>query len=619
MLAERRIQRLPTRLANQIAAGEVVERPASVIKELVENSLDAGATQIDVSIERGGVQRMVVSDNGRGIHPDDLPLALARHATSKLSRTEDLAAITSLGFRGEALASIASVARLTLSSRRADQASAWQARAEGADMAVQLQPAALAVGTRVDVADLFFNTPARRRFLRSEATEFAHIDDVIRRQALAHPQVAFTLRHNGKVLRQWRVAGDARVALAERAQLLFGRSAWLGAQAVETCVDGVRVYGWVADPAHARLQADTQFVFVNGRAVRDRVLAHALREGYADALQTGQAPVYAIFIELAPELVDVNVHPTKHEVRFRHARWMHDLLTGAVREALRLRSSAAGDDDAHAPVPPAAGAASFRSAGFGAASGDDLPASGVSRYAHPATSGARAPAGIASTAIPSVAEAWAFYGATPAVAGQQGTSGGSAADGAAKAAAPWPTEAESGVQAPPMPQRASVPAAERAPARTPAGPDRSGLLPVAADRVLFIHGEQLYLLRQRAVLARWLSQGWWQAEGRGARPLVFPQVLTLPADLPVAALARLGFVVDAGLLKQAPALLRDADFSRLLPLLYDETPFDAALHYLLADRPLFWLARALAMQPALLADPALAKPLDAAFWSGVWP
>lgn len=613
MLAERRIQRLSTRLANQIAAGEVVERPASVIKELVENSLDAGATQIDISIERGGVQRMVVSDNGGGIHPDDLPLALARHATSKLSRSEDLAAITSLGFRGEALASIASVARLTLSSRRADQASAWQARAEGADMAVQLQPAALAIGTRVEVADLFFNTPARRRFLRSEATEFAHIDDVIRRQALAHPQVAFTLRHNGKVLRQWRVAGDARVALAERAQLLFGRSAWLGAQAVETCVDGVRVYGWVADPAHARLQADTQFVFVNGRAVRDRVLAHALREGYADALQTGQAPVYAIFIELAPELVDVNVHPTKHEVRFRHARWMHDLLTGAVREALRLRS-------AMSPANEASRQSSMQVTGaaevVGVAAVDERAASG-------------APAGGAGRSSPapvlSVAEAWAFYGAAPALPGNEVRPASGHGPGRSQAGTGLPSGTDVSLdttcaeRAPTDPAPASWPASGPASARAPATSAHSDLQPVAADRVLCLHNGMPVLLRQRACLARWLTRGWWQAEGRGAKPLLFPLSVTLPADLPVAALARLGFVVEAGLLKQAPALLRDADFARLLPALYDEMPFDAALNYLLADRPLFWLARALAMQPDLLADAALARPLDAAFWSGVWP
>lgn len=344
-----RIEILSPRLANQIAAGEVVERPASVIKELLENALDAGATRIDIDVERGGVQLLRITDNGHGIHPDDLPLALARHATSKIKTLDDLAAVMSLGFRGEALASIASVSRLTLISRQRDQDNAWLAFAEGAGMQVEVRPAALDVGTRVEVRDLFFNTPARRRFLRSENTEFAHIDETVRRVALARPDVAVRLTHNGKTVRNFRIA-DGKEGLAERVSAVLGRSFLVTAAEAEQQIEQQRILGWVGHPEQHRAQADGQYVFVNGRAIRDRVVNHAIRSAYEESLPKGRAPCWALFIEMPAELVDVNVHPTKHEVRFRHARWMHDWITQTVRESLQRLPETVAQPVSNAPV-----------------------------------------------------------------------------------------------------------------------------------------------------------------------------------------------------------------------------------------------------------------------------
>ncbi len=325
-----RIAVLPTRLANQIAAGEVVERPASVIKELIENSLDAGASRIDLDIEHAGIRRLTLSDNGCGIHRDDLALALARHATSKIQSSDDLAAIRSLGFRGEALASIASVARLTLTSRTREADSAWSAFADGADMAVKLQPAALTQGTRVDVCDLFFNTPARRRFLRSESTETFHIEDVVKRAALSSPSCGFYLRQNGKPWRQWRACKTS----GERVAQVLGETSARQFIAFTHTIENVTVSGFLAAPEAHRAQTDQQFVFINGRAIRDRVVQHAIRAGYAQSIPDGRAPAYVVYIELPASDIDVNVHPTKHEVRFRQARWMHDLLTAIVAQSL---------------------------------------------------------------------------------------------------------------------------------------------------------------------------------------------------------------------------------------------------------------------------------------------
>lgn len=322
-----RIQLLSPRLANQIAAGEVVERPASVIKEILENSLDAGSNKIDVEVEQGGVKLMRIRDNGSGIEKDDLALALSRHATSKIKVLEDLEAVGSLGFRGEALASISSVSRLTLTSRQEEQSNAWQVQTEGRDMQAQLEPAAHPQGTTVEVKDLFFNTPARRKFLKTEKTEFRHLDEVVKRLALSRFDVAFQLRHNGKVIHQLRQA-DSELEQERRVASICGSAFIDNALKADVVAEasGLRLWGWVGLPTFSRSQADLQYFFVNGRMIRDKVVTHAVRQAYADVLYHGRHPAYVLYLELDPALVDVNVHPTKHEVRFRESRLVHDFL-----------------------------------------------------------------------------------------------------------------------------------------------------------------------------------------------------------------------------------------------------------------------------------------------------
>nr|WP_319527228.1 DNA mismatch repair endonuclease MutL [Pseudomonas laurentiana] len=333
MSTSARIELLSPRLANQIAAGEVVERPASVIKELLENSLDSGARRIDVEVEQGGVKLLRVRDDGSGISADDLPLALARHATSKIRDLEDLERVMSLGFRGEALASISSVARLTLTSRTRDADQAWQVETEGRDMAPRVQPAAHPVGTSVEVRDLFFNTPARRKFLKTEKTEFDHLQEVIKRLALARFDVAFHLRHNGKTLLSLHEANDD-VARARRVAAVCGPAFLEQALPIEIERNGLHLWGWVGLPTFSRSQADLQYFFVNGRAVRDKLVAHAVRQAYRDVLFNGRHPTFVLFFEVDPTGVDVNVHPTKHEVRFRDGRMVHDFLYGTLHRAL---------------------------------------------------------------------------------------------------------------------------------------------------------------------------------------------------------------------------------------------------------------------------------------------
>ncbi len=328
-----RIQLLSPRLANQIAAGEVVERPASVAKELLENSLDAGSRRIDVEVEQGGIKLLRVRDDGRGIPADDLPLALARHATSKIRELEDLERVMSLGFRGEALASISSVARLTMTSRTADAGEAWQVETEGRDMQPRVQPAAHPVGTSVEVRDLFFNTPARRKFLRAEKTEFDHLQEVIKRLALARFDVAFHLRHNGKTIFALHEARD-ELARARRVGAVCGQAFLEQALPIEVERNGLHLWGWVGLPTFSRSQPDLQYFYVNGRMVRDKLVAHAVRQAYRDVLYNGRHPTFVLFFEVDPAVVDVNVHPTKHEVRFRDSRMVHDFLYGTLHRAL---------------------------------------------------------------------------------------------------------------------------------------------------------------------------------------------------------------------------------------------------------------------------------------------
>lgn len=323
---------LSPQLANQIAAGEVVERPASVVKELVENSLDAGATRIDIDIERGGEKLIRIRDNGCGISKDELILALARHATSKIATLDDLEAIMSMGFRGEALASISSVSRLTLTSKPADQTEAWQSYAEGRDMEVIVKPAAHPNGTTVEVLDLFYNTPARRKFMRTEKTEFGHIDEIVRRIALSRPDVAINLTNNGKLVKQYRAAHD-EAQQERRLGTICGTGFMQGALALSWEHSDLAIKGWVVSPSMTS-GSETQYCYVNGRMMRDRLINHAIRQAYEGHLDENQQPAYVLYLTIDPKQVDVNVHPAKHEVRFHQARLVHDFIYQAVRTVL---------------------------------------------------------------------------------------------------------------------------------------------------------------------------------------------------------------------------------------------------------------------------------------------
>ena len=343
----RAIKKLSPRLANQIAAGEVVERPASVIKELLENSVDAGASQLDVDIEAGGVKLMRVKDNGSGIAKEDLPLALSRHATSKIYQLDDLEAVASLGFRGEALASISSVARLKLTSYTGNDESAWSVLAEGRDMEAKVAPAAHPQGTSVEVRDLFFNTPARRKFLRTEKTEFNRVEETIKRMALSRFELGFSLKHNGRVIHNWRPA-NSRPEQERRVAQICGPAFMENAVFIEMERAGLTLWGWVALPTFSRSQADLQHFYVNGRAIKDRLVAHGIKQAYQDVLYHGRHPAYVLYLELDPANVDVNVHPTKHEVRFRDGRLVHDFLFSSLHKALadvRPSSSVGGGSD----------------------------------------------------------------------------------------------------------------------------------------------------------------------------------------------------------------------------------------------------------------------------------
>ncbi len=328
-----RIALLDNRVANQIAAGEVVERPASVVKELLENSIDSGASRIEVDIERGGARLIRVTDNGKGIHQDDLALALTRHATSKIRSTQDLAQICSLGFRGEALASISSVSRLTLTSRMHDVELAWQAVAHGRDMAVDVQPAAAAAGTRIEVADLFFNTPARQKFLRTEKTEFWHIEEVFKQHALANFGLSFMLKHNGKVVKRAPACGDKNAQI-KRIATICGKPFADNAIAFECQHELLSIHGWLGHPSFHRSESDIQYVFINHRPVKDKTLNHAIRQAYEGMLPPGRMATYVVYLTVNPAKVDVNVHPTKHEVRFEEQRLIHDLLAKSMQDAL---------------------------------------------------------------------------------------------------------------------------------------------------------------------------------------------------------------------------------------------------------------------------------------------
>ncbi|RLV61318.1 DNA mismatch repair endonuclease MutL [Parashewanella curva] len=338
------IQILPPQLANQIAAGEVVERPASVVKELVENCLDAGASRVDIEIEKGGAKLIRIRDNGCGIAKEQLELALARHATSKVTTLDDLEAIMSFGFRGEALASISSVARLTLTSKTEEQSEAWQAYAEGSQMAVKVIPAAHPVGTTIEVHDLFFNTPARRRFLKSDKTEFTHIDEWLKRMALVRSDIHFTLQHNGKMVRNYRPASNESQYIKRLGQVASNRFAE-HAVAVDCEHDGMRLRGYLQSPTVPEPSLNMHYFYVNGRYVRDRLVNHAVRQAFGE-LSVELQPNYVLQFDLDPHQVDVNVHPAKHEVRFHQSRYVHDFILQALQSALsQLAEPIELDDD----------------------------------------------------------------------------------------------------------------------------------------------------------------------------------------------------------------------------------------------------------------------------------
>ncbi|MFM5844587.1 DNA mismatch repair endonuclease MutL [Aeromonas sanarellii] len=548
------IRILPPILANQIAAGEVVERPSSVVKELVENSLDAGADRVEIDIDKGGAKLIRIRDNGCGVARDELVLALSRHATSKVATLDDLEGISSLGFRGEALASISSVARLTFTSRTAEQAEAWQAQAEGREMSVTVKPAAHPVGTTVEVVDLFFNTPARRKFMRSEKTEFAHIDELVRRIALSRFDVTLILRHNGKVVRQYKAANT--VAEQERRLAAVCGSPFMHhALAVSSEHSDVRLWGWLATPAGARPQNDLQYTYVNGRMMRDKLINHAIRQAYDELLPADRFASYVLYIELDPRQVDVNVHPAKHEVRFHQARLIHDFIFQALFTALRRE-------------------------GVGAATEEPLAETLVELPGSP------------EVTYPGQAPRTEWYGAEHSYrAPAQTRDAGAVREGGGGRGGNY--------QPPEPPSRAAMRGMgallttlpEVATPEPLSGTESPAMSPVAARsgewRALTLV-EQAYLLLERSgqlallslvraerlLLRHWLLDAWGQ--GLAAQPLLLPVSFKLPKHLVALVearerlLKRMGLELKSGgrdtmILTRVPALLRQTDLVRLLP------------------------------------------------------
>ena len=417
------IRQLPDQLINQIAAGEVVERPASVVKELLENSLDAGARRVEIELESGGVRLIRVRDDGCGIPRDELELALSRHATSKIASLDDLECVASLGFRGEALPSIASVSRLALSSRAAAAEAAWQLAPAAPGGGHELRPVAQPAGTLVEVRDLFFNVPARRKFLRTERTEFGHVEQLIKRLALGRFDVEFRLAHNGRQLARWPAADGAEQRL-RRLREVCGAAFVEAAFELSREAAGLSLGGWIAQPTFSRSQADMQHFYVNGRAVRDRLIAHAVKQAYGDVLYHGRQPAFALYLNLDPALVDANVHPAKSEVRFRDGRLVHDFIYRTLHEALaEIRPAAAGE--ALAGEATAADVASNSAAGAASPGNADAPAGFGAQAAMPLAAGggsaggaggsfARRGAGVGESGADYVALSAAFAGVAAA-------------------------------------------------------------------------------------------------------------------------------------------------------------------------------------------------------------
>lgn len=339
----KRIHQMPHQLINQIAAGEVVERPSSVIKELLENSLDAGSNKIEIDVEQGGTKLIRIVDNGSGIHKDDMALALSRHATSKIRNLDDLEHVGSLGFRGEAIPSIASISRLVISSAIENE-TGWQVIGDGSDKEIEQKPVAHKTGTTIEVRDLFFNVPARRKFLKTEKTEFKHLDDIVKKIALSRFDLSLTLTNNRKAMRHYRAASD-QMGQEKRIAEICGKSFIEQSVFIEHEAAGLKIWGWIALPTFSRSQADLQYFYVNGRMVKDRIVTHAVRQAYQDVLFHGRHPAYILYFELDPVLVDVNAHPTKSEVRFRESRSVHDFLYRAIHDAIAKVKPVSSEED----------------------------------------------------------------------------------------------------------------------------------------------------------------------------------------------------------------------------------------------------------------------------------
>ncbi len=539
------IRILPPILANQIAAGEVVERPSSVVKELVENSLDAGADRVEIDIDKGGAKLIRIRDNGCGVAKEELVLALSRHATSKVATLDDLEGINSLGFRGEALASISSVSRLTFTSRTAEQSEAWQAEAQGREMSVTIKPAAHPVGTTVEVVDLFFNTPARRKFMRSEKTEFAHIDELVRRIALSRFDATLILRHNGKVVRQYKGANTVPEQ-ERRLAAVCGTPFMHHALAVESEHSDVRLWGWLATPEGARPQNDLQYTYVNGRMMRDKLINHAIRQAYDELLPPDRFAAYVLYIELDPRQVDVNVHPAKHEVRFHQARLVHDFIFQALFTALRRE----GVSTAHQEEPLAETLV-------------ELPVSPQIEY-------------------PGQAPRPEWYGAEHSYrAPAQVREGGAARASNYQPPEPPGREAMRGMGS----LLTTLPIATATvaePDTTTVTPSKQGgcraLTLVDQAYLLVERDNQLALLSlvraERVLLRSWLLDAWGQ--GLAAQPLLLPVSFKLPKNLIALVseqerlLKRMGLELKSGgrdtmILTRVPALLRQTDLVRLLP------------------------------------------------------
>jgi DNA mismatch repair protein MutL len=515
----RRIRELPDELVSQIAAGEVVERPASVVRELVDNALDAGATQITVRLVAGGVRSIVVEDDGGGIAREDLPLALKRHATSKIASLAELESVATMGFRGEALAAIASVAEMTLTTRTAEMPHAWRLQARSGELA----PAARGTGTTVEVNELFFSTPARRKFLKTDATEFAHALEAVRRHALARPDVGFAVWHEARLAAQWRAATPA-----QRWADVLGADFIEASRGVMAQRGPLALQGRAGQPEAARSRADLQYVFVNGRYVRDRLLAHAVRSAYEDQLHGSRQPAYLLFLQIAPELVDVNVHPTKIEVRFRDGRAVHQAVRAAVEDA--LAPTRASTNEAAAPAPATADAVT-------------APAAVPAPLGGWQPSLAWAPAEAPATAAP----AW------PA---------------AREAAGPWRTPQGSGGLAAWAALRAEVdrpaPAAPPGEAEPTAWPLGRAIGQIGGAYVLAENAHGLVVVDMHAAHERIVYEGLKRSAVGGqhlpAQPLLIPQTLAAtPAEIATAeaeqeALLALG--LDVGVLSAGTLVLR---------------------------------------------------------------